>query len=73
MSNTPQPISEADSEWTYEIKRFYDGKSVDTGVTSEIKKMWGDTVVIGVPKLGVGSALAGLLNLFTMDYRFMPI
>ena len=30
-TNTPHPISEADDEWTYEIKRFYDGKNVDKG------------------------------------------
>lgn len=72
-SNTPQPIKDADPEWTYDMKRIYDGKTVDKAVLAEVKKMWGDSIVIGVPKYTVGAALAGLVNLFTMDLRFMPM
>lgn len=72
-SNTPQPIKEADDEWTYDMKRFYDGKTVDKAVLAEVKKIWGENIVVGVPKYTASSALAGLMNLFTMDLRFMPM
>jgi hypothetical protein len=72
-TNTPHPISTADKEWTYEMKRFYDGKTVDKGVIREMKRIWGESVHVGVPKYGVASALAGLLNLFALDYRVMPM
>ena len=72
-TNTPHPIAESDDEWTYEIKRLYDGKAVDRGVLRDMKRIWGSKVVIGVPKLNAASALAGLLNLFTMDLRFAPM
>ena len=49
----PQPRSEADSDWTYVMKRVVDGKGkVDRGVVSEIKRMFGPSGYVLAPRLG---------------------
>ena len=69
-TDTPHPIKDADDEWTYEMKKIYDGKTVDQEVVDEIKAIWGDTLAIGVPKESPISTLAGL---FSTDYFVLPM
>jgi hypothetical protein len=72
--NTPQPKSSADPEWTYELKRFLDEHgNVDKNVIAEIKEVYGDKIVVLQPAFSALSALGGLLSIFTVDWRFMPM
>lgn len=49
----PQPHSDADHKWTYVMKRVIDGKgNVDWGVVKELKRLFGPSGYLLVPRFG---------------------